>query len=237
MNNLSQFDSVQIDKLGEQIGRQLLWAIADGRYRPGDRFPGERDLARVFKASRIAVREAIGQLSAHGIVSVRQGVGTIVNPMSKWNSLDPEVFMLLHSTQALEQVLEVRRIVEPEAAFLAAQRITDEQVQQLRPLSILPEDDTVEQHVEHDTEFHLAIARAAQNQLLLLMVSSVSNLLRESRRCTYAVPGAIGQGHRWHQVVLSAIEARDAEAARRAMNGHLDQVEQALDRWHSEHQG
>ena len=51
MSNSSQFGSVQIDKLGEQISRQLMWAIADGRYHPGDRFPGERDLVRVFKES------------------------------------------------------------------------------------------------------------------------------------------------------------------------------------------
>lgn len=236
MSNSFKFNSVKTDKLGEQISRQLLQAIVAGVYCPGDHFPAERDLARAFNASRVAVREAVGLLGARGVVSVRQGVGTTVNMMSKWNSLDPEVFMLLHGNEAFEQLLEVRRIVEPESAFLAAQRITDEQVQKLRPLSCLHEDDTVEQHVERDTEYHLEIARAAQNGVLLTMVSSVSSLLRESRRCTYAVPGEINQGHRWHQEILSAIEARDAEAARRAMKGHLDQVGQALDKWRSDHQ-
>jgi GntR family transcriptional repressor for pyruvate dehydrogenase complex len=237
MSNSSQFSSLQRDKLGEQISHQLLWAISDGRYPPGDRFPGERELARIFNASRIAVREAIGQLSARGIVSVQQGIGTTVNPVSKWNSLDPEVFFLLHSDRAFAQLIEVRRIVEPESAFLAAQRITDEQVQKLRPLSVLSVDDTQEQHVERDTEFHLEIARAAQNGLLLVIFSSISNLLRESRRYTYSVHSEIPKGHRWHQEILSAIEARDAEAARRAMKGHLDQTEQVLDKWRSEHHG
>ena len=237
MSNSSQFGSVKIDKLGEQIVRQLLRAIVDGHYHPGERLPSERDMALLFHASRIAVREAIGILNTRGIVSVRQGIGTTVNSMSEWNTLDPEVFILLHGNKAVEQLLEVRKIVEPETAFLAAQRITDEQVQKLRPLSILRENDTVGEHVERDTAYHLEIARACHNDVLVTMVSSINIFLRESRRCTYAVAGEIVQGHRWHQEILSAIEARDAEAARRAMMGHLDQVGQALDRWHSEHQG
>lgn len=236
MSDSGKFDSVRIDKLSEQISRQLLWAIADGRYHPGDHFPGERDLARAFSASRIVVREALGLLNARGIVSVRQGIGTTVNPMSKWNSLDPEVFMVLHSDQTLEQLLEVRRIVEPESAFLAAQRITDEQVQKLRPLAILLDDDSIEQKEKRDSEFHLEVANAAQNAVLLQMVSSISNLFYESLRRTFTVPGAIGQGHRGHQEIMSAIESRDAEAARRAMRDHLDLVKQHLDSWRSEHQ-
>jgi GntR family transcriptional repressor for pyruvate dehydrogenase complex len=233
MSTSPHFDFVQANKLGEQIGRQLLRAIVDGHYSPGDRFPGERELGKLFNVSRIAVRDAIGQLRARGIVSVRQGIGTTVNPMNKWNLLDPEVFMLVHRDQAFEQLLEVRRIVEPELASLAAQRVTDEQVDRLRLLSVLPEDDTVEQHVERDTEYHLEIARVAQNHVLLTMLSSISELLRESRRRTFAVPGEIIQGHTWHQKILSAIEARDAKAAHLAMLGHLHQVGDALARWHS----
>ncbi|MCE5259307.1 MAG: FadR family transcriptional regulator [Chloroflexi bacterium] len=235
MGNSSQFNSLQHYKLGDQISRQLLWAIADGRYSPGDRLPAERDLAQMFSASRVVVREAIGQLNARGIVSVQQGIGTTVNPINKWNSLDPEVFFLLHIDQAFKQLIEVRRIIEPESAYLAAQRVTDEQLLKLRPLSVLSLEDTQEQHVERDTEFHLEIARAAQNDLLLVIFSSISNLLRESRRYTYSVSSEIPKGNRCHQEILAAIELRDAEGARRAMNGHLDQTEDVLEKWRIEH--
>jgi len=228
-------NSVKTDKLGEQIGRELMRAIVDGHFRTGERLPSENELAHLFNRSRIAVRDALHQLAILGIVTTRQGQGTTVNPIGMWNTLDPDVFVVLYGEQAFDQLLEMRRIIEPEAAYLAAQRITDEQIGILRPLSVLLESDSIDQHVERDTSFHLEIARAAQNSVLLTMISSISVLLRESRRCTYAVPGEISNGHMWHQTIFTAIETRDAEGARKAMSGHLDQVGLALVRWQAEH--
>lgn len=236
MNDVTIFNSIKTDKLGAQIGRQLMRAIVDGRFQVGERLPSEHELASTFNRSRIAVRDALSGLAARGIITVRQGQGSTINPISMWNTLDPEVFVVVYGDKAFDQLLEMRQIVEPESAFLAAQRITDEQVEKLRPLSVLNEDDTVDQHVERDTSFHLEIARAAQNGVLLTMISSISILLRESRSCTFAVPGEISRGHKWHQTILAAIEARDAQAARIAMHGHLDQVGQALDKWRIEHE-
>jgi len=232
-----QFETVQSEKLSEQISRQLLEAIVDGHYGPGDRLPPERDLAATFDASRIVVREALGLLNARGIVSVRQGRGTTVNPVSQWHSLDPQVLMLLYGDLAFDQLLEMRRIVEPELAALAAERITGAQLEELRAISDLPENDTVEQHVERDTEFHLRIAGAAHNPVLLIMISSIGDLLRESRRRTFVVPGAMAKARAWHHAIFAAIEAGDPVAAREAMAAHLRQVGEALERWHVENSG
>lgn len=222
------FRVVQSEKLSEQISHQLLEAIIDGHYGPGDRLPPERDLADVFRASRVVVREALGTLAAKGIVSVRHGRGTTINPVSAWNTLDPQVLMLLHGETAFSQLTEMRRIVEPELAALAAERISSEALEDLRAISDLPEDDTIEQHVECDTRFHLQIAQAARNPVLLIMISAVSELLCESRRRTFIVPGELAKAREWHHSIFEAIERGDAQAARGAMAAHLEQVEGAL---------
>ena len=111
---------------------------------------------------------------------------------------------------------EVRRIIEPALAALAAQRITPEELEALRPLSDLPLDDTIEQHIERDTNFHVAIAAATKNTVLQIVLSSISDLLRESRRRSFLVPGELVAARDWHHVVFEAIERHDAEAARQA---------------------
>ena len=222
------FQVVQNEKLSERISHQLLQSIASGHYRPGDLLPPERDLAIAFQVSRVAVREALGSLGAKGILSVRQGRGTTVNPVEMWNTLDPEVLMLLQGDRVFDKLIEMRSILEPELAALAATNITPAEIEEMRLISDLPETDTMEQHVERDTAFHVSIARATHNPVLLIVFSSISDLLRESRRRTFSVPGAIVEARHWHHAIFDAIEKQDAEAARQAMAAHLGQVGNAL---------
>ena len=224
-----EFQAVRSAKLSDQISRQLLEAIFSGRYQPGDQLPPERDLAAMFKTSRVAVREALGSLIAKGILSTRQGSRTTVNPIEQWNTLDPDILLMRNGDQTLDQLHEVRRIIEPALAALAAQRITPEELEALRPLSDLPLDDTIEQHIERDTNFHVAIAAATKNTVLQIVLSAISDLLRESRRRSFLVPGELVAAREWHHVVFEAIERHDAEAARQAMWEHMGQVGHSLD--------
>ena len=234
MPNKLLFQNVQTEKLSRKISRQLLQSIVDGHYQPGSLLPAERDLAAAFGVSRVVVREGLNSLISKGILSVRQGRGTTVNPMNEWNALDPEVLMLLYGDQAFDNLIQLRRILEPELAYLAAQNITDEELEDLRAFSDLPDTDTVEEHVERDTAFHLIIARATHNPVLLIVLSSISEMLRESRRRTFAVPNELYKARDWHQVIYHAIAGRDPEAARQAMLTHLEQVNTALHKFHSE---
>jgi GntR family transcriptional regulator, transcriptional repressor for pyruvate dehydrogenase complex len=222
------FQMVQSEKLSERISHQLLQTIASGHYLPGDMLPPERDLATAFHVSRVAVREALGSLGAKGILSVRQGRGTTVNPMELWNTLDPEVLMLLQGDQVFDKLIEMRRIFEPELAAIAATNISPEEIEELRGICDLPETDSMEQHVERDTAFHVLIARATHNPVLLIVFSSISDLLRESRRRTFSVSGELAKARQWHHAIFTAIEKHDAEAARQAMTAHLGQVGEAL---------
>jgi GntR family transcriptional repressor for pyruvate dehydrogenase complex len=237
MSNNPPFQVIQSAKLSEQISRQLLEIIVSGHYQPGDLLPPERDLAGMFQVSRVAVREGLSALVAKGILSVRQGRGTTVNPVEDWNTLDPEVLMLLHGDHVFEQLSAVRRILEPEIAALAATNITPEELEVLRSLSDLPDSDSVEQHVERDIAFHLQIARATQNPVLLIVLSSTTDLLRESRRRTFRVPGELPKARQWHQTIFFAIEKRAPEEARDAMRAHLGQVNHALQRYRTKTNG
>jgi GntR family transcriptional repressor for pyruvate dehydrogenase complex len=223
------FQMVQTTRIGDQISRQLLDAILSERYKPGDRLPPERDLAVMFQASRVAVREALGALLAKGILSTRQGSGTTVNAFEQWNTLDPVILMLRDGDNTLDQLQEVRRIIEPDLCALAAARITLQELEALRPLADLPLNDTIQQHIERDTNFHVAIARATKNTVLQIVLSSISDLLRESRRRSFIVPGELAASRDWHKIIFAAIEQRDSAAARQAMVEHLGQVRRSLE--------
>lgn len=231
MPNSSGFQELRREKLGQQIGRQLLEAIITGRYAPGSLLPSERDLTEVFGASRVAVREALSGLEAKGVASVAHGRGTTVNPREQWNALDPEVLMLMNGEDAFLHLDELRSILEPELAALAAERITGAEIETLRELAELPENDSVEQHVIRDMNFHTAIARATRNPVLMVVMSSVDDLLRESRRRAITVPGELGNARAGHAAVFEAIERRDPVAARQAMAAHMSQVAGALGRY------
>jgi GntR family transcriptional repressor for pyruvate dehydrogenase complex len=225
------FHSVQSEKLSEQISRQILQTIVARHYNPGDRLPSERNLADTFKTSRVVVREALGALVAKGILSVRQGSGTTIHPIDEWNTLDAEVLMLVHGDEVFDQLSQLRIIIEPELAALAAENIHPDALADLREKSELPDEDTMEQHVERDTEFHLAIAKATGNPVLLIVMSSISELLRESRRRTFAVPGELPKARAWHATIYDAIERHDPEAAREAMTLHMTQVHGGLQKY------
>ncbi len=223
-----QFQVVQNTSLSAQISLQLVEAIFAGRYKPGDRLPPERDLAVMFQTSRVAVREALGGLIAKGILSTRQGSGSTVNSIEHWNTLDPVILMLRDGDDTLEQLQEVRRIIEPELGALAAERITPQELEALRLLAELPLSDTIDQHIEHDTSFHMAIGRATKNTVLQIVMSSISDLLRESRRRSFLVPGELAAAREWHQIIFAAIERHDAEGARQSMVEHMSQVRRSL---------
>ena len=222
------FRVVQSERLSEQISRQVLETITTGHYQAGDQLPGERDLAEMFGVSRPAVREALKSLAGKGIISIRQGRGTTVNPVEEWNSLDPQVLMLMHGDEVFAQLIELRQIIEPELAALAARNITPDELADLQLVSELPKEDTIEDHVERDTAFHQLIAKASRNQVLLVVLTSVSPLLNESRRRTFVVPGELAEAREWHRVIFGAISAGDAETAREAMAEHMGQVKRAL---------
>jgi len=220
----NSFRTVDRTKVSDQISEQLLERIVSGEYPPGAQLPSERDIAESTGVSRVAVREGIGSLVARGILSVKQGRGTIVNPVDEWNTLDPPTLLLVHGENAILHLMEFRMLLEPEIAAMAAERITPEEIEALKKLSELPDEDTIDQHAQRDTTFHLYIAKVSGNPVLLMVMTSVQELMNVNRRKAFVVPGAVAKARHWHREIFQAIANHDPQAARQAMIEHINQV-------------
>ena len=221
------YSPIQPERLYEQIVSQIEQRIVAGDLKAGDQLPSENELAKQFAVSRTAVREAIKALRERRLVEVRPGRGTfIINgiPDAMRHSLG--LLMNFGSMNGFSHLVEVREILEPEIAALAAIRITDENIIPMREAIELMDTalDNVNVFVEADLDFHLALAEATQNPIIPLLVDSIIDLLRKQRRRISLVSGGLQRGQFHHKKILAAVIQRDPQAARKSMQGHLEQV-------------
>jgi DNA-binding FadR family transcriptional regulator len=204
-----------LDSLGE--------AIVAGRYPPGSAVPPEPTLCVEFGVSRTVVREAIKSLVAKGLLTTGPKVGTKVQPAEAWNGFDPDV-IAWHSRAGLTRsflrdLQELRGLVEPAAARLAAERATPQDIAALQA-AYAGMKDAIEHggdYVAHDLAFHQGLLRAGGNRLLLQMGKALSALLRTSFELSNARPDAPALSLPKHKAVLDAIVARSPLKAERAV--------------------
>ncbi len=218
---------IQSERLYQRIVEQIQHRIVTGELKVGDQLPSERELAEQFAVSRIAVREAVKALREKGLVEIRPGKGTfITNSTSDVVRKSLNMLMKFGATDGSSNLVEVREILEPEIAALAATRITDEQIAAMADaVGIMDKAlDNIDIYVESDLDFHLALAQATQNPIIPLLMDSIIDLLREQRKRIALTDGGLQRGQFHHKKILSAVMRRDSKAARRAMQLHLQQV-------------
>lgn len=218
---------VQSSRLYEQIVRQIEESVRKGELTAGSQLPAERDLAKQFGVSRTAVREAIKALQEKGLVDAFPGRGTFVTngaPNSMRRSLD----QIVNSGEEAGQsyLVEARDILEPEIAALAAVRADNQDLAAMREAVEVMDSAAWDSaaYIEADLDFHLALAEAAANPIVLSLIDSIVGLLREQRLRTYRLEGGPERGQHHHKRILEAIEQHDSQAARSAMQAHLSQV-------------
>jgi GntR family transcriptional repressor for pyruvate dehydrogenase complex len=218
--------------LADRVERELQRLIVESRLGDGDRLPSERELAGQFGVSRTVVREAVRALAAKRLVDVSGGRGTVVRVPSPESAA--ESMKLLLSMQSgetgVDKVSEARHIIEIEIAALAASRRTDEDLQDLE--AILGETrqhlDDPEVYIKSDVAFHAALARATKNELLVIILDSLVEVMIEVRLLTLRVPGITSLALSHHERILEAVSAGDPEAAKAAMDAHMDQAADTL---------
>jgi GntR family transcriptional regulator, transcriptional repressor for pyruvate dehydrogenase complex len=200
--------------------------ILDGRLGPGQRLPPERALSEALGVSRPTVREAIHSLQAMNILESRHGAGTFVASLSVQELLRPLQFVLSLADGGLEHLFEVRFLLEPGAAALAALRASDEDVAGLRHCAARMEENAGRPvaMAALDAELHDRIFRASRNPLLEHLHAAMSALGAESRRYTARLPGVVDDTMEEHRAMVDAIAAGDEEGARAAMETHLRRV-------------
>src|SRR5260370_23003447 len=218
---------VRSSRLYEQIVQQVEESIHKGAMKPGDQLPPERELAQQFGVSRTAVREAVKTLHEKGLVEAYPGRGTFVTAGTSYSmrqSLDRMVKIVQPEASAF--LAEVREILEPEIAALAATRVADEDLASMRE-GIARMDSArkdPDAFIEADLDFHLALAEAAANPLILSLIDSIVGLLREQRMGIFQVEGGPQRGQYHHKRSLEAIGRRYPLVARSAMKTHFLQV-------------
>ncbi len=218
---------IQSERLYERIVSQIEQRIEAGDLKVGDQLPSERELAEQFAVSRTAVREAVKALRQKGLLEIRPGRGTfITNGTSDTIRSSLGMLMRIGATKGTGHLTEVREILEPEIAALAASRITNEYITAMQEAVGTMDTalDNVDMFVEADLDFHLALAEGTQNPIIPILMDSIIDLLREQRKRTGLTRGGLQRGQIHHKKILDAVIRRDAEAARQAMQNHLKQV-------------
>lgn len=216
--------------LSDRVAEQLTEAIVSRQLRPGDLLPSERELADKFSVSRTVVREAVRSLAARGLVRVTSGRGVKVNAFGP-GDVAASMRLLVRGHESLDygKVNEVRMAVEVQVAGLAAQRASAADLKRLEELcdayqtSLDQRDLTTAS--ELDFQFHRELTRAACNELLLAMLDSIADVLREVRNQSMADVHVGTEGLRAHRQILKHVKAGKPEAARQAMVEHLSEAE------------
>lgn len=191
--------------------------------KPGDRLPPERQLAIMFGVSRNSVREAIKSLEQHGVLISKPGAGTYIAENSQANLAMAMGDAFARERHRLDDIFELRLLLEPQIAHLAAQRITKKELQKMQSL-ISAYTKNMRDGLPvyfYDQAFHDAIAAATGNQSITLLMDQMHELLRESRDEALQSSVRSAKSLEDHQKILEALSMRDPERAREAMTDHL----------------
>jgi DNA-binding FadR family transcriptional regulator len=214
-----------VEELGSRVVR--------GDLKPGEALPNEAELCREMGASRTVVREAVKSLAAKGLLELRTRTGTRVLAPMHWNLLDLDVlgwrYAAMPRTQFFRELFEIRRMIEPPAAALAAERATQADIEVLDAAFAAMEaaDASTDAAIDADLRFHRAILACAHNDLLAQMGGVIGvGLLVSFRISSSSYTVALGQ----HGAVLDAIRRRRAEQARQAMDALLSGTQAFLER-------
>ncbi|TCB68934.1 transcriptional regulator LldR [Acinetobacter sp. ANC 4178] len=227
-------------KVSDKAVQSLRVLIEQSNMQVGDRLPAERKLCEQLGVSRSSLREAIQQLTSQGMLVSKVGAGTYLQQLpSSWSQhqiVQPLSELIDEDPAYRFDVQEARIILEGGTAWHAALRATPEDIQHIRDcydqithFQSLGDD---EQAARADANFHLAIAEASHNLVLIQVMRGVFDLLQFNvalgRRKVYSEAHRFDQLHEQHLQVIDAIERRDPEAARKAVCGHIEFVVQQV---------
>jgi len=209
--------------ISDEIAKQIMDLISRGELKPGDHLPSERELCKDFGASRSSLREALRCLSIVGVLNARVGEGTSV-------AEDGEKFLrkiiewrLITQRHDIENLLEVRMALEGVSAANTARHATQEQVEELRKLLAKMQSSLKDEKAfaALDLEFHVTMAEASGNELVSDLIALVRGQLLKALHKVLVVPHALPAALKEHAAIFEAIERRDPDSARRAMQAHL----------------
>ena len=213
---------IRKNDVSTQVYDQMREMILRNVWKPGDRLPSENELAESFGVSRVTIRQALLKMNTFGLIRTRQGEGSFVQEMGvgiKLNELVPSIYL---SENAVRDVWEFRMMTEVETVALATKRATAEDIRELWESyeRLKDQRDDLEDYINNDCRFHRMLTTIVGNQLVTQLHYLLRDILKETMR---KITLKIGRdnGIEYHRRIIEAIEARDAEKARKLMNDHL----------------
>lgn len=228
---------IKTRKIYEEIVEQIRELVMRGDLKPGDKLPSERDLVERLQVSRASIREALSALEMMGLLEVRSGEGTFMRKLKPESVIAPLAWMLSIEKGTLQELLEVRKILEVQAAQLATQRARSEDLYELEEAL-----KDMRQEILHpelggekaDLRFHYAITRATKNTILILLMDTISDMMQQmlktSRAKLYAGKYTPNILYMEHAKIYEAIKTKDSLKASEYILEHLSGVEEELRR-------
>lgn len=218
-------------RLAEEAVKQIQTLIKTKKLKPGTKLPSERELMEKFGISRSSVREALRMLEITGQIDVKPGSGIYVKEMKGDIFLPLATWLPVHR-ETLKNHFEARQVLEPRAAYFAAQRASDKIILSMKKaLSDFKEkmekQDLVGAIIA-DVEFHRLISQATENKTLMLLMDTIARHLLEGWKATLRVPDRMNKTIREHGAILEAIEKKDPKKAYQEMQRHLEKALQDL---------
>ncbi len=213
----------------ELVAERLLDMIAADGLAPGTALPTERELAAAYSVGRSSVREALRMLESAGVIVAASGSSFVVADRARPLQRSLHVVVSLRQAPPLQELFELRRIVECEAAALAAERHDAGELEQMdsavEEMAASLAEGRGDVFIDADVRFHLAVSEAAGNRLLAETMEAIRDVLRSALAAIFEVPHSAERAIDEHRAIRAAIAAGDPDRARAAMRAHLDRVE------------
>ncbi len=219
-------------KVYEEIADLILGDIKTGNLKPGDRLPSISRMAEIHQVSSASIREALNSLRVMGVIEVKHGQGSFVNERIP---LDLNHTFEIITRKDIEDLLDLRKIIEVGCARAASEKSGKEQIDQmeyaLEKMQTAVENNELGE--EADYEFHMAIAEATDNRMLVNLLEEVSETMLETMKETrriwlYEGEKSIKKIYEEHKLIFEAVKNRDADAAATHMFNHLQEVKNLL---------
>jgi GntR family transcriptional regulator, transcriptional repressor for pyruvate dehydrogenase complex len=222
----SLIEPIKKTRIAEEVADRIRVLILDGTFPPGRPLPSERVLTERFGVSRGSIRDALRMLELIGLLETRHGQGTFPHELTVDRLVAPLASVMAYRHDLQDELLDVRRMFEPAVARVAAARVTDEDFGDLQRILDAQRQKlkTGRSAIVEDTAFHAALARSTRNRVVVSIMSTLNDLLVESRTQALRQKGRPEKSIEGHEAVVAALRRRDAEAAERAMYKHIDQI-------------
>lgn len=214
--------------LAQEVVKAILNTIKNGNFKPGDRLPPMKELGETLQVGISSVREGLQQLNSMGIIRIVQGKGTYVSERLDLNYfLSSLKFLITLQRQDFFNVMEARKLIECQTARLAAQRASEEKIDELADImrEMQEEIEDLEAFDRLDVRFHTAIAKTSENPVLVVLLESIRGLISGIVEEVAKLPDQPVRANRYHEKILRAVQQRDADGAATSMAEHLADVE------------